>query len=699
MNLSNSPLRWTALAVATAMLVAPLAHSGGRYGTAVRATPGMSGARAKPGAKAPAPRHDRFIVSYRGGTRVGAATAGARRKALGEAARALGVGIAPMRTLATGALLIRTDRKLDKQAAKRLILALSRDPDVIAVEPDIRLQRAFVPNDPLYAQQWHYRSRPAGIDLEPALDISRGDGTVVAVLDTGITAHPDLDANVIAGYDFIGADPDGTFETARDGDGRDPDARDPGDWHDGECSLFGTPEDSSWHGTHVAGTVAAATGNATGVAGVAPGAKVQPVRVLGKCGGYLSDIADAVVWASGGTVAGVPANPTPAEVINLSLGGSGACSVAMQNAIDGAVSRGTVVVVAAGNAGGDVGGFTPANCNNVVAVAATGPDGARAAYSNHGEAVDLAAPGGTAAAPAEHNILSTLNLGAREPGAPGYAWYAGTSMAAPHVAGVVALMQAAAPMPKTPAQVERILRNTAYASGGFPGGCGYEKPCGAGILDARYAVAVASGAQPLPPDPPPPPPPPPAIPLENGVTVTGIEVAEDASIVYQLDVPNGASHLLFGMYGGTGDADLYVRRGQRPTDTAYDCRPFRIGNDENCYFPAPRSGTWYVRIKGFDAASGISLYPSFVDANYPRGEAATVAQLSNHRTRVTLTWQRGKRHVDIWRDGAIYASRRNTGRFVDTFRIVDSGSKTYKVCNQGTQECSDEVTIEFRSHP
>lgn len=224
MNLSNSPLRWTALAVATAMLVAPLAHSGGRYGTAVRATPAMSGARAKPGAKAPAPRHDRFIVSYRGGTRVGAATAGARRKALGEAARALGVGIAPMRTLATGALLIRTDRKLDKQAAKRLILALSRDPDVIAVEPDIRLQRAFVPNDPLYAQQWHYRCRPAGIDLEPALDISRGDGTVVAVLDTGITAHPDLDANVIAGYDFIGADPDGTDDLLSRDLERDPPA-------------------------------------------------------------------------------------------------------------------------------------------------------------------------------------------------------------------------------------------------------------------------------------------------------------------------------------------------------------------------------------------------------------------------------------------------------------------------------------------
>ena len=153
-----------------------------------------------------------------------------------------------------------------------------------------------------------------------AWDVATGTGVTVAVIDTGITAHPDLDANVLPGYDFVS---DAT--AARDGNGRDANAQDQGDWYAaGECGQP-TAGNTSWHGTHVAGTVAAVTGNATGVAGVAPNAKVVPVRVLAKCGGSLSDIADAIVWASGGTVAGIPANANPAKVINMSLGGSGAC--------------------------------------------------------------------------------------------------------------------------------------------------------------------------------------------------------------------------------------------------------------------------------------------------------------------------------------------------------------------------------------
>ncbi len=675
----------TALAVATAIFVAPTAWSGGKPGTldkrsGIPASSQLAGDRSE---------HDRFLVSYRdSGSKTAAA---ARSQAFGKAATTLGMRIQPLRTLGTGASLIRTDRKLGKAEAKRLAIELMKDPNVLAVEADVRLQRAFVPNDPLYAQQWHYKSGPGGINLEPAWDETKGEGIVVAVIDTGITPHSDLDANIVAGYDFI-AD----LDTAVDGDGRDANPDDPGDWHDGECNIFGIPEDSSWHGTHVAGTVAAVTNNGVGVAGVSPGAKVQPLRGLGKCGGFLSDIADAVTWGSGGTVAGAPANATPAEVINMSLGGGGACAVALQTAIDGAVSRGSTVVVAAGNSGGDAASFQPANCNGVIAVSAVGPTGVIADYSNFGPLVDVAAPGGSGAAPAEDNVLSTLNAGLQGQGAEAYAWYAGTSMASPHVAGVVALIQSIAATPKTPAEVEKILENTAYANGGFPGGCNFDEPCGTGIVDATAAVAVASGAVPLPPDPPPPPPPP-GIPLQNGVVVTGISVGEDESIVYELRVPNGASQLFFGMSGGTGDADLYVRRGQRPTDTAFDCRPFSSGNQETCYFPAPQSGTYFVRIKGFTPASGISLYPSFIDANYPRGESATVTQLGNHRTRVQLTWTNGKRQVDIYRDGAIFATRRNNGAYTDTFRIVGTGTKSYKVCNAGTAECSNEVTAEFAS--
>ena len=675
--------RLTALAVAVAAVAAPIAWSGSR-------APVVDRTAAQSRTSAPQEeRNDRFIVTRRDNTRVSASSLQAR---YADKAGRLGMGIQGLRTLATGADVVRTDRKLNLAESKQLMAELLKDPNILAVEPDVRMKPLFTPNDPLYAQQWHYKNGPGGANLEPAWDITRGAGVVVAVLDTGITPHTDFAGQLLPGYDFIG-----DLDTAVDGDGRDADPNDPGDWHDGECNIFGIPEESSWHGTHVAGTVAARTDNGVGGAGVAPGAKIVPIRVLGKCGGYLSDIVDGITWGSGGTVAGVPANANPAEVLNLSLGGGGACSVAFQTAIDGAVSRGTTVVVAAGNSGGDAASQQPASCNNVIAVSAVGPTGTLASYSSYGPVVDVAAPGGSGAAPAADNVLSTLNLGLSNQGAEGYGWYAGTSMAAPHVAGIVALIQSASSTPKTPAQVKKILENTAYANGGFPGGCSYDKPCGTGIVDATAAVRVANGTDPLPSDPPPPPPPPPATELFNGVTVSNISVGANGEVKYQLEVPNGATNLLFAMYGGTGDADIYVRHGAAPTNSAFDCRPFSFGNSETCFFPAPAAGTWYVTIKGFSASAGVSLYPSFVDANYPYKQAATVEQLNNHRTRVTLTWEHGKKQVDIYRNGLIYNSRRNNYTFTDNFRIVGSGTMTYKICNQGTNECSNDVSVNYVS--
>jgi serine protease len=675
--------RLTALAVAVAAVAAPIAWSGSR-------APVVDRTAAQSRASAPQEeRHDRFIVTWRDSAR--AATSSLQVRYADKASR-LGMGIQGLRTLATGADVIRTDRKLGPAESKQLMAELLKDPNILAVEPDVRMKPLFTPNDPLYAQQWHYKNGPGGANLEPAWDITRGNGIVVGVIDTGIVPHSEFAGQLVPGYDFIG-----DLDTAIDGDGRDADPNDPGDWHDGECNIFGIPEDSSWHGSHVAGTVAALTDNGVGGAGVAPGAKILPIRALGKCGGFLSDIVDGITWGSGGTVAGVPANANPAEVLNLSLGGGGACSVAFQTAIDGAVARGTTVVVAAGNSGGDAASQQPASCNNVIAVSAVGPTGTLASYSSFGPVVDVAAPGGSGAAPAADNVLSTINLGLTTQGAEGYGWYAGTSMAAPHVAGIAALIQAASPTPKTPAQVKKILENTAYANGGFAGGCSYEKPCGTGIVDATAAVRVANGTDPLPSDPPPPPPPPPATELFNGVTVTGISVGASGELKYQLVVPNGASNLLFAMYGGTGDADIYVKYGTPPTSSSFDCRPFSAGNNENCFFPAPRAGVWYVTVRGFSAATGVSLYPSFVDANYPYKQAATAEQLANHRTRVTLTWQHGKKQVDIYRNGLIYNSRRNTYTFTDTFRIVGSGTMTYKICNQGTSECSDEVSVDYAS--
>src|SRR5690606_20344219 len=206
--------------------------------------------------------------------------------------------------------------------------------------------------DTYFSQQWGFGTGSGGIRATQAWDTTSGAGAVVAVLDTGITSHSDLNANVLPGYDFISSS-----SVAGDGNGRDSDPSDPGDYYGGYAS--------SWHGTHVAGTVAALTNNAKGVAGTAYGAKIVPVRVLGRGGGYDSDIADAVVWASGGSVSGVPANANPAEAITLSLGGSGSCGSAMQNAINGAVGRGSTIVIAAGNSNANTSGFSPANCSNV----------------------------------------------------------------------------------------------------------------------------------------------------------------------------------------------------------------------------------------------------------------------------------------------------------------------------------------------
>ncbi|HET8871054.1 MAG TPA: S8 family serine peptidase, partial [Aquabacterium sp.] len=212
------------------------------------------------------------------------------------------------------------------------------------------------------------------------------------------------------------------------------------------------------------------------------GAKVLPVRVLGRCGGYTSDIADAMVWASGGSVINVPANPTPARVLNLSLGGSGTCDSTTQNAINYARSRGAVVVVAAGNSNSDASQFSPASCSGVIAVAATGITGGKASYSNYGSVVSIAAPGGDGS----YGIVSTLNSGTTTPSTDSYAAYMGTSMATPHVSGVVALMLSKNPS-LTPDNVLTLLKSSARP---FPATC---NQCGAGIINASAAVDAALG--------------------------------------------------------------------------------------------------------------------------------------------------------------------------------------------------------------
>jgi serine protease len=411
----------------------------------------------------------------------------ARQALIDRAGQQFGATLRALRATAGGADVLQLSRRMGLDEARRLAAELkARDPNVEYAEPDRIMTALALPADPSYSQQWNLFEAGAGINVAGAWDKSTGAGINVAVIDTGYRPHADLAGQILQGYDFIT-----NAAMANDGNGRDTDASDPGDWTGAGSCANGMPlqdQASGWHGTHVAGIIAARANNGSGIAGVAHGARIVPARALGRCGGYTSDIADAIVWASGGSVGGVPANANKARVLNLSLGVAGACDLTTQYAIKGARMRGAVVVAAAGNTGVDAATTSPANCPGVIAVAAVDRNGGKASYSNYGSVVDLAAPGGDA-----DGILSTLNSGTAGPAADSYAYYIGTSVAAPHVAGVAALMLAANPN-LTPDEVEARLKSTARA---FPAAC---DGCGSGIVDAQAAVnaALADAAVPIP---------------------------------------------------------------------------------------------------------------------------------------------------------------------------------------------------------
>ena len=405
--------------------------------------------------------------------------------------REMGHSMKVFRAMSGGSHVIELNQgEMALEDLKILMRQMMKDKVFVSVEPDLKMEALAIPNDSRYNEQWHYFESTGGLNLPDAWDIASGDGIVVSVIDTGITAHTDLDGNVIGGYDFIS-----DVTTAHDGNGRDNDPSDPGDWtRDNECEPGRRGRNSSWHGTHVAGTIAAVTNNQSGVAGVAPEAKLIIARVLGRCGGFLSDIADAIRWSAGVSVPGVPSNPNPADVINMSLGGGGACTSTYQSAINAAVNAGTTVVVAAGNSNANASNFSPASCNNVISVAATSRQGSKASYSNFGSVVDVAAPGGDTRR--VDAVLSTINSGSRNPGSQSYAFNQGTSMAAPHVAGAVALMKSIDDS-LSPSNIENILEETSRA---FPARC---NQCGSGIVDAHAALLRVQGVEPPTPTPPP----------------------------------------------------------------------------------------------------------------------------------------------------------------------------------------------------
>jgi serine protease len=397
-----------------------------------------------------------------------------------------GVALTYFRPMSGDAHVLRLPQRLPLTEVERIAARLSALPEVAYAEPDYIMMPMLTPNDPQYGSQWHYHET-YGINLPQAWDITTGNAsTVVAVIDTGHRPHVDLASRIVGGYDFISQLP-----YANDGDGRDADPQDPGDWvtyaesSDPNSPYYRCPvRNSSWHGTHVAGTIGAVTNNSQGVAGVNWGAKLLSVRVLGKCGGYTSDIVEGMRWAAGLPVPGVPNNPNPAKVLNLSLGGNiYTCPATYQSAINAVNAAGGIVVVAAGNSNTNASGTTPANCNGVITVGATNRSGVRAWYSNYGSVVDVSAPGGESDT---NGVLSTANTGTQGPASDSYAYKQGTSMAAPHVAGVASLMLAINPTLNF-TQTESILKLTAKPFG--PGhSCSGSTTCGAGIVNAHAAL-------------------------------------------------------------------------------------------------------------------------------------------------------------------------------------------------------------------
>ena len=636
-------IKTCALAAALAMAL-PLAH-------AATVTPAISAKvnlRSMPANQS----FDRFIVTYVDGSteklNANAATqnvsAAVSRAGFNRATRSstgatiAGMSVKHLRKLAIGSQLMRTSRKLSKAEATTLMAQIASDPSVAHVEADVMMQAVGdfaanqamqpatvltgAPNDPLYAQyQWHMKapssSNKGTANVAPAWTLADGADVTVAVLDTGITAHPDIDESLAAdGYDFI----TDSFVSGRDTDGRVAGAWDTGDWTTGDeyasCRKPGsTGSKSSWHGTHVSGTIAELTDNETGMAGVAHAAKVLPVRVLGHCGGYTSDIVDGIIWASGGHVDGVPDNQHPAQVLSMSLGGAGTCvaSDASGKAIADAIARGVTVVVAAGNDNENVSNHSPASCPGVIAVASNGITGKRAFYSNYGTGVSISAPGGgiykSDASSGDQNVpngfvWSTVNLGDTVPTDPGYGGMAGTSQATPHVSGVVAMILGAEKdagiTQSTPAEIRNILSSTARP---FP--VAQDQPIGVGIVDANAAVLKAidtsGGDQP------------PATVLTANSPLPNQAGAIGASALYSITVPAGARNLSLRSYGGTGDVTMFVKAGAAPAEDGSDAdaTSARPGNTETAVIRAPMATTYYIRIMGVVTYSKLTLLASY----------------------------------------------------------------------------------------
>lgn len=469
-----------------------------------------------------APAHETLTAQARTGQ--GTRESARWRRVLGDAGLSGASGRREPRLQPVGRdqQLLEFDAPLSASEAARWRDKLLARAEVDWVEPNLREKRLQVtPSDPLFDQQWWLHpvsgsnahalaARLRGVaGFQSAWLLANPAPVVVAVLDTGITDHPDLAGRVLGGHDFVSA-----VEFANDGNGRDSDASDPGDFVDSadrasplfaSCPLQG----SSWHGTIIAGMIAARADNGIGGAGIHQGATIVPVRVAGKCGAELRDIIDGMRWAAGLAVAGAPLNPNPARIVNISFGGSAACGRAYQDAVDELRAHGVVVVAAAGNEWSAP--SRPASCSGVVGVAGLNRDGFKANYSNFGAALQasgIAAVSGDDADAnwgeflADSGLVTLTNRGGTVPGTPGYARLYGTSFAVPQVAGTIAHMLSLNPALsytqivqglRLSARPHAVSPKIAACSSANPGRCiCTTATCGAGMLDAEQALRYAA---------------------------------------------------------------------------------------------------------------------------------------------------------------------------------------------------------------
>jgi serine protease len=423
------------------------------------------------------------------------------------------------------------------------LAALRSDPEIELAVPDERVKaQAYTPNDEKYPAQWYLQSvQVSATRANQAWDITRGSPSViVAVLDTGVRFdHPDLAGKLLPGWDFVS-----TALVGNDGDGWDDDPTDPGDYLTPEDQALADFTDcdvtnSTWHGTRVSGLIAAASDNGTGIAGSGFNVRILPVRVLGKCGGFVSDVIAGMYWAAGMAPPPPylsfplpPVNTNPARIINMSLGTDNACTESNSEVYRVAVSQvtanGSLIVASTGNSGAAVG--TPASCDGVLAVAGLRHAGTKVGYSNLGPEVDVAAPAGNCVLvgpgdPCLFALDTTTNLGTQGPGINDYSSQLsqptlGTSFSTPLVSGTAALMLSVSPN-LTPAQLTSLIRSSARPfptvsdNNPQPPACvsptvtpvqGTEcicntQFCGAGMLDTHAAVLAAGGLQPPPPPP------------------------------------------------------------------------------------------------------------------------------------------------------------------------------------------------------